>query len=187
MRRIFDMTLDGMGTHQIADALSKYKILTPTNYWINKGVHRGAKKTSPDPYHWNPSAIISILDKQEYCGDVINFKTYSKSYKNKKRIANDKDSLAVFKDVHPLLSSTRYGSTYRKNAKSGVKKHSPAVKRICFPVCSYALTAEAISVFTLTKEIMIYNTSIVWAITAANARHVRQPITYELIFSKKLS
>ena len=122
VRRIFDMTLDGMGTHQIADALSKDKILTPTNYWINKGVHRGGKKTSPDPYHWNPSAIISILDKQEYCGDVINFKTYSKSYKNKKRIANDKDNIAVFKDVHPPIIERSVWEHIQEKRKGKRKK-----------------------------------------------------------------
>lgn len=104
MRRIYSMTLDGLGPHQIADILSGEKIFTPTNYWISKGVPRGGKKTSPDPYHWNHSAIVSILNKQEYCGDVLNFKTYSKSYKNKKRIANDRDDWVVFKDVHkPII------------------------------------------------------------------------------------
>lgn len=104
VRRIYSMTLDGLGPHQIADILSGEKIFTPTNYWISKGIPRGGKKTSPDPYHWNHSAIVSILNKQEYCGDVLNFKTYSKSYKNKKRIANDRDDWVVFKDVHkPII------------------------------------------------------------------------------------
>ena len=104
VRRIYSMTLDGLGPHQIADILSGEKIFTPTNYWISKGIPRGGKKTSPDPYHWNHSAIVSILNKQEYCGDVLNFKTYSKSYKNKKRIATDRDDWVVFKDVHkPII------------------------------------------------------------------------------------
>lgn len=44
--------------------------------------------------------MTKILSLQEYCGDIINFKTYSKSYKNKKRIENAPENWAVIKDAH---------------------------------------------------------------------------------------
>ena len=45
-----------------------------------------------------------MLSQQEYCGDVINFKTYSKNFKNKKRLENPEETWAVFKDVHvPII------------------------------------------------------------------------------------
>ena len=101
VRRIYDLTIAGYGTEQIAVMLEQEEILCPTYYWRSKGIGRGGiKSTNDNPYGWNRSTIVKILKRQEYCGDVLNFKTYSKSYKNKKRIENDKENWAVFKDVH---------------------------------------------------------------------------------------
>ena len=54
-------------------------------------------------FKWNSSTVVKILDTQEYCGDIINFKTYSKSYKNKKRLENNPENWAVFKNVHEAV------------------------------------------------------------------------------------
>ena len=59
-------------------------------YWQSKGLPRGGKKTQPNPYKWCKTTIQKILSQQEYCGDVINFKTCSKSFKNKTRFPNGK-------------------------------------------------------------------------------------------------
>lgn len=100
VRRIFSMALDGCGVEQIAAALEQDKVLTPTYYWQSKGIRRGGLKAAQSPYRWNHSTVQKILSLQEYCGDVINFKTYSKSYKNKRRIPNSKENQAIFLDVH---------------------------------------------------------------------------------------
>lgn len=98
------MTLDGFGLAEIATALDKDGIVTPTNYWLSKGIKRGGKKGTKRPTFWNHSTIHKILSLQEYCGDIINFKTYSKSYKNKRRIVNDEENRAIFYDVHePII------------------------------------------------------------------------------------
>ena len=103
VKRIFDMTLEGNGSEQIAAQLEQDKIYTPANYWHAKGIGRPSIPNLNKPYSWNSSTVIKILTTQEYCGDVVNFKTYSKSYKNKKRIENDKEDWAIFKDVHPAI------------------------------------------------------------------------------------
>lgn len=103
VRKIYRMSLDGMGVEQIADALSKEEILTPRFYWQAKGVQRAGKPPKYGPCHWNSSTVTKILTLQEYCGDVLNFKTYSKSYKNKRRIENDRENWAIFKDVHEAI------------------------------------------------------------------------------------
>ena len=54
-------------------------------------------------FKWNSSTVVKILGTQEYCGDIINFKTYSKSYKNKKRLENNPENWAVFKNVHEAV------------------------------------------------------------------------------------
>lgn len=100
VRRIFRMTVDGYGTEQVATILSEEKVLTPIAYWREKGVNRPGKSKLRGPYMWNSSTITHILSLQEYCGDILNFKTYSKSYKNKKRLANDRENWVIFQDVH---------------------------------------------------------------------------------------
>ena len=103
VRRVFDMTLQGLGTDQIAVTFEKEHILTPLHYWARKGMKRPHNHMSENPYAWNASSIVKILTTQEYCGDIINFKTYSKSYKNKKRYANDPENIVTFKDVNPAI------------------------------------------------------------------------------------
>ena len=100
VRRIFDMNLCGYGIAAIAKALDKDGIYTPASYWQSKGIGRSGKKTVIPQTYWQHSTIYKILSLQEYCGDVINFKTFSKSYKQKKRIVNDEENRAVFLGVH---------------------------------------------------------------------------------------
>lgn len=124
VRHIYDMALGGLGTDQIACKLEEEKILTPVNYWYNKGISRpGLKRSQECPYKWHHSTIINILSKQEYCGDVINFKTYSKSYKNKKRYENDKENWAIFKDVHePIIDRTVWEKIQERRSRKTRKK-----------------------------------------------------------------
>ena len=115
VKRIYSMTLDGLGTEQIAAQLERDGLLTPAAYWIHKGVKRTGKKKELPPTRWNSSTITKILSLQEYCGDILNFKTYSKSYKNKKRINNDRDNWVVFKDVHePIIDRAVWEQVQQK-------------------------------------------------------------------------
>jgi len=118
VRRVYNMTLDGHGTEQIAAALSADHVLTPIYYWRNKGVNRAGNVTEREPHRWNTSTVIHILALQEYCGDLINFKTYSKSYKNKKRFDNDPENMVVFKDVHePIIDRVTWEKIQQKRGK----------------------------------------------------------------------
>lgn len=115
VKRIYSMTLDGLGTEQIAAQLERDGILTPRAYWLQKGVKRPGKGKQLPPTRWNSSTITKILSLQEYCGDILNFKTYSKSYKNKKRIDNDRENWVVFKDVHePIIDRAVWEQVQQK-------------------------------------------------------------------------
>ena len=125
IRRIFDMTLQGLGTEQIAAQLESEKILTPINYAESKGIHKPCRKQSENPYYWRSSAIIRILNTQEYCGDIINFKTYSKSYKNKTRHANDPENIVTFKDVNePIIDRAVFEKIQEKRGKMRKRKQT---------------------------------------------------------------
>ena len=125
VKSIFKMCLDGKGNETIARVLQEQKVLVPMAYWQSKGLPRGGKKTQPNPYRWCKTTVQKILSQQEYCGDVINFKTYSKSFKNKRRYDNDPENWMIFKDVHEAIIAredfekvqTRIAKTKRRAPK----------------------------------------------------------------------
>ena len=126
VKKIFAMAMSDMGVEEIAVALTLEKILTPVEYARSKGIRKaggkGQQKTT-DPYHWNKSTVRKILARQEYCGDVINFKTYSVSYKNKKRHANNPEDILVFKDVHePIIDRTTFETIQLKRGNTRKRK-----------------------------------------------------------------
>ena len=122
---IFRMRLERKGNETIARILQENKIKIPMAYWFDKGLGRGGKKTQPNPYKWCKTTVAKILSQQEYCGDVINFKTYSKSFKDKRRITNDESEWKIFKDVHePIIDRDTFelvqklvGKTKRRSRK----------------------------------------------------------------------
>ena len=118
VRRVYSMTLEGFGTEQIATQLEKDGVLTPRAYWLTKGIKRPGKGKQQPLTKWNSSTITKILSLQEYCGDILNFKTYSKSYKNKKRIDNDRENWVVFQDVHEaIIERAVYEQVQQKRGK----------------------------------------------------------------------
>lgn len=121
---IFRMCLEGKGNETIARILQEQKVLIPMAYWQSKGLPRGGKKTQPNPYKWCKTSVSKILAQQEYCGDVINFKTYSKSFKNKSRIPNAPENWAVFKNVHePIIDRETFEAVQKLISKT--KRRAP--------------------------------------------------------------
>lgn len=121
---IFRMCLEGKGNETIARILQEQKVLIPMAYWQSKGLPRGGKKTQPNPYKWGKTTIAKILAQQEYCGDVINFKTYSKSFKNKARMPNPEENWAVFKNVHePIIDRESFEAVQKLISKT--KRRAP--------------------------------------------------------------
>lgn len=103
VRRIYRMALEGYGLAETAATLGADGIVNPTYYWRSKGTSRGGSKSTLEPTKWGHTTIKKILTTQEYCGDVINFKSYSKSYKMKKRIENPEENRAIFLNVHEAI------------------------------------------------------------------------------------
>ena len=124
VKSIFKMCLDGKGNETIARELQENKVLIPMAYWRSKGLNRGGKKTQTNPYKWCKTTIQKILSQQEYCGDIINFKTYSKSFKNKRRIENSKENWAVFKDINePIIDRETFETVQKFISKT--KRRAP--------------------------------------------------------------
>ena len=124
VKSIFKMCLDGKGNETIARELQENKVLIPMTYWRSKGLNRGGKKTQTNPYKWCKTTIQKILSQQEYCGDIINFKTYSKSFKNKTRYENSKENWAVFKNVNePIIDRETFETVQKFISKT--KRRAP--------------------------------------------------------------
>ena len=118
VRRIYSMTLEGYGTEQIAAQLEKDEILTPCAYWLKRGIKRPGKGKQQPATKWNSSTVTKILSLQEYCGDILNFKTYSKSYKNKRRLENDRENWVIFQNVHdPIIERSVFEQVQQKRGK----------------------------------------------------------------------
>ena len=117
VRRIYDLFLSGKGTDQIAAALDQEGVPTPTRYWADRGTAR-PNSSSQASQKWSTATLAKILTNQQYCGDVINFKTYSKSYKLKARIPNDPDNWVIFKDVHePIIDRATWERVQTKRKR----------------------------------------------------------------------
>lgn len=126
VRRIYRMALEGYGLAETATALGADGIVNPTYYWRSKGTSRGGSKSTLEPTKWGHTTIKKILTTQEYCGDVINFKSYSKSYKMKRRIENPEENRAIFLNVHEAIIDR---PTWEKvqALKAGTRRKRPTV------------------------------------------------------------
>ena len=126
VRRIYRMALEGYGLAKTAAALGADGIVNPTYYWRSKGTSRGGSKSTLEPTKWGHTTIKKILTTQEYCGDVINFKSYSKSYKMKRRIENPEENRAIFLNVHEAIIDR---PTWEKvqALKAGTRRKRPTV------------------------------------------------------------
>ena len=124
--RIYRMALDGYGYAETAAALEADGVFNPTYYWRSKGTSRGGSKSTLEPCKWGHTTVKKILTMQEYCGDVINFKSYSKSYKMKRRIENPEENWAIFLNVHEAIIDR---PTWEKvqALKVGIRRKKPSV------------------------------------------------------------
>jgi DNA invertase Pin-like site-specific DNA recombinase len=103
VKRVYAMTLDGMGPYQIACALEAEKALIPAAYLATKGAGLHQHKVFENPYHWGSSTICAILKKKEYLGHTVNFKSKKDSYKDKKNHYVPEDEWVIFENTHEAI------------------------------------------------------------------------------------
>lgn len=102
VKKIFTLCMNGRGPSQIADQLEKDKILTPTAYKNKQGVK--TPHTEPEnPYRWHESTIVNILERKEYIGATVNFKTYTNSIWDKKQRENPEENRVIIYNTHPAI------------------------------------------------------------------------------------
>ena len=102
VKRIFDLCMKGRGPMQIANQLKADKVLTPSAYRALQGIKTPNKKPE-DPCDWHSSTVVAILERREYTGCTVNFKTYTNSIWDKKQRETPIEKQAVFYNTHPAI------------------------------------------------------------------------------------
>jgi Site-specific recombinases, DNA invertase Pin homologs len=102
VRHIFDLCMEGRGPMQIAKQLREEQVLNPTAYKRKEGIKTPNTETD-DPYYWNPNTVVHVLERREYTGCTVNFKTYTNSIWDKKQRDNPAEKQAVFYNTQPAI------------------------------------------------------------------------------------
>ncbi len=103
VRRIFEAYASGLGIMKICDGLTADKIVSPGVYAFQRDGNRSGNPDMNRPYYWAQTTVRKMLSNQVYCGDTVNFKTFSKSNKLKKRIKNSPENILIFPDTHEAI------------------------------------------------------------------------------------
>lgn len=102
VKRIFTLCMEGRGPMQIAKLLTEERIPNPTAYKLGQG-QTPPNPLSADPCHWSTNTVVNILERREYTGCTVNFKTYTNSIWDKKRRDTPEEKQAVFYGAHPAI------------------------------------------------------------------------------------
>ena len=103
VREAFHMCMQGYGPSQIANEFTRRKVLTPKAYAISKGRKNVGKPGTEGDYIWATATVYHMLSRPEYAGHTANFKTYRKSFKNKKMLMRDPSEWVVFENTHKAI------------------------------------------------------------------------------------
>jgi len=122
VRQIFKMCTDGIGAAEIARTFMGERLLNPSAYKYEKGIMQ-KQRPMKDPYFWNATTIHKILDAPEYLGMTINFKTWSKSYKDNRSRINPEENQMIFENTHPAIIDEGTWAVVRKMRQT--KRRAP--------------------------------------------------------------
>ncbi|XID93760.1 DUF4368 domain-containing protein [Paenibacillaceae bacterium WGS1546] len=126
VQRIFRLVIEGYGVYQISDILTADKVLIPSAHWERIGADNQRHKQYQDPYRWRGGVVSKILERMEYMGHTVAFKTHTVSYKDKRSKATAPEERVIFENTHePIIdaetwhNAQRLRPTVRKPDKQG--------------------------------------------------------------------
>lgn len=102
VREIFSLCMNGYGPTQIARILTERKVDTPVVYFHKHGLPTPSKIQDGSEI-WDQKSVAGILENLEYTGCTVNFKTYKKSYKSKKRIKLPQEDWLIFENTQEVI------------------------------------------------------------------------------------
>jgi len=114
VRRIYALAVEGKGAYTIAKILRAEKVERPAHHQYTRGIINYSSFDFSTPYKWHCSAVTNILEKPEYLGHTVNFRSYNDSYKDKTRKLNDKEDWVIFENTHPAIVDKETWETVQK-------------------------------------------------------------------------
>ena len=162
-RPIFDLTIDGKGPEQIARILEQDEVLTAKALYAKQSENhpdpKKRKKMPERPYHWIGQSVVGILERMEYTGCTCNFKTYSKSYKLKKRIPNAVEDMCIFPDTQEAIVSKAQWNRVQELRKTNAapqKRNGKGYSPVCcsVPIAGTSCISPPARALTASKTTM---------------------------------
>ena len=165
VREIFSLCMNGYGPTQIARILTERKVDTPVVYFHKHGLPTPSKIRDGSEI-WDQKSVAGILENLEYTGCTVNFKTYKKSYKSKKRIEAPKEDRLVFENTQEAIIDRQTFDTVQKirqckrrptpmgemNALSGMLYCADCGKKMYLCRCTTMKQAEYFNCSTYRKK-----------------------------------
>ncbi len=130
VKEIYNLFIQGHGTFEIARILTERNIMTPAEYFISVG-RKFPSKLQEFKHQWNPTTVASILDRQEYIGDTVNFKYTIRSYKDKTKVPIPKEDWQIFKNTHEAIID-EYTWNIAQELRNNRKKPTRSGKKSIF-------------------------------------------------------
>lgn len=124
VRRIFAMCANGQGPYQIAKTLTDEKILRPSVYIALRDGGTYTPKTAAEPYHWYGKSVEHILERREYTGATVNFRTERASYKDRRKINRDESEWQIFENTQEAIIDKETWETVQKCRKTKRRNNS---------------------------------------------------------------
>ena len=118
VKRIYHLTIQGVGPYTIARILSEEKIKRPSFYMYDRGIIDWKNRDHSDPYVWNGRSVIQMVEKPEYKGHTVNFRTNKESYKDKQSKKNAKEDWVIFENTHPGIVDAETWETAQRCRKT---------------------------------------------------------------------
>ncbi len=153
VKRIFDLCIGGKGPMQIAKILKEDKVPTAKAYYAEKK----GKAIPENPYNWKDITIVGILERMDYCGHTVNFKSYSKSHKLKKRIPTTKEQQAIFFNTHEAIVEDVVFERVQE-LRANKRRPTKADRQGLFSGLVYCATVGANYTSPLAKVLMVHKT-----------------------------
>ena len=154
VRRIFQMTIDGIGPFQIARILCNEKVERPSYYFVRTGLLPPSKRCDPERrYNWDVTTVSKIIKQPDYKGDMANFKTTKPSYKNHRSYPNPQEKWVVFENAYPAIVDRQTWDLAQKLRKT---KRRPDVFGASNPLTGLVFCADCGAKMTNRRHIEEY-------------------------------
>lgn len=125
--------MESYGPSQIANILEEDKILVPSAHYKSLGISYPAP-VPENPYAWQSRTVADLLSHQEYLGHTVNFKTYKKSYKSKKKLQNAPSKWQIFENTHEAIIDQETFDIVQR-IRDDRRRRTPMGKCLFFPGC----------------------------------------------------